>query len=100
MKNKLNVTPFHKYLKGDLDPDIKFKFIQDGFPLYLINDGTKYQPTALPQKTANMARTKREFIKIIEQFIKELQGGEIEPSKNLPKCIINVFCVSKKDSAN
>ena len=62
-----------------------------------MTDETKYQPIALSQKTANMARTK-EFIKIIDQFIKELQGGAIDPSKYPPKYIINVFCVPKKDS--
>ena len=97
-KNNLNVTAFKKYLKGALNPNVDFKFIKDGFPLYLITDGTQYKPIALSQKTANMARTKREFIKIIDQFIKELQGGAIEPSKYPPKYVINVFCVPKKDS--
>ena len=45
-----------------------------------------------------MANTKREFVKILDQFIKELQSGAIIPSNTPPKYVINVFCVPKKDS--
>ena len=42
--------------------------------------------------------SKEEFLKIVNQFIKELQSGAIIPSANPPKYIINVFCVPKKDA--
>ena len=98
-KNRLNITAFRKYLESSIDPAINIKFIEDGYPLYLITDGTEVKPVALSQKTATFATTKQEFIKIVNQFIKELQAGAIEPSDKPPKYVINVFCVPKKDSA-
>ena len=82
-----------------MDPNINIEFIEDGFPLYLITDGTKYKPVELCQKAASFANSKKEFVKILDQFIKEIEAGQIEPSDSPPKYIINVFCVPKKDSA-
>ena len=53
----------------------------------------------LCQKKASFCNTKEEFIKIIKQFIKELESGAIIPSETPPKYIINVFCVPKKDAS-
>jgi len=98
-QNNLNVSAFRNYLKDSLDPNVDIKFVEDGFPLYLITDGTGLRPLRLLQKTANMANTKREFVKIIDQLIKELQSGAIIPTKQKPEYVINLFCVPKKDSA-
>ena len=98
-RNNLNVSAFINYLEGSLDPSLDIKFIEDGYSLYLITDGTELKPVCLTQKVANMATTKREFIKIIDQLIKELQSGAVIPSTERPKYIINLFCVPKKDSA-
>ena len=96
--NNLNIKAFTKYLRGSLEGERNIKFISDGFPLFLITDGTEYKPINLCQKKASFCNTKEEFIKIIKQFIKELESGAIIPSKTPPKYIINVFCVPKKDA--
>lgn len=98
-KNRLNITAFRKYLEGAIDPSINIKFIEDGYPLYLATDGLGFKPIALCQKSASFANTKREFIKIIEQIIKELESGAIVPSNTPPSYVLNLFCVPKKDSA-
>ena len=55
-------------------------------------------PFALSKKPANIANNKRELIKIIDHFIKELKSGAVIPAHSDPEYIINVFCVPKKDS--
>ena len=97
-KNNLNIEAFRRYLKNSKDPNINIKFIEDGFPLYLITDGTKFKPINLSQKRASFANNKKEFLKIVKQFTKELKSGAIVPSETPPLHIINVFCVPKKDS--
>ena len=52
---------------------------------------------ALSQKPASVANNKKELIKIIDQFIKELKSGALIPTEINPRYIINVFCVPKKD---
>ena len=64
-----------------------------------MTDGTNFKPIALCQKSASFANTKREFIKLIEQIIKELESGAIIPSDKPPSYVLNLFCVPKKDSA-
>ena len=98
-KNRLNVTAFRKYIEDSLDPSINISFIEDGYPLYLLTDKLGFKPVALSQKSASFANTKRQFIKILEQIIKELQSGAIEPSDSPPSYVLNLFCVPKKDSA-
>ena len=81
-----------------MDPEIDIKFIEDGYPLYLITSGSEFEPISLCQKRATFANSKREFIKILDQLIKELKKGDIVPSDKPPSYILNLFCVPKKNS--
>jgi len=64
----------------------------------LKTDGSDLTPINLSQKKASFVTNKTEFLKVVNQFIKELQSGAIIPSATPPKYIINVFCVPKKDA--
>ena len=93
--NQLNVKAFKKYLTNSRDKNINFKFIKNGFPLYL----TTREPRNLSTKISNWARNKKELIKIIKQFTKECENGAIIPSTKEAKYNINVFTVPKKDAS-
>ena len=94
----MNVEAFKKYLKTSNNPDIDIKYIQDGFPLYLCTDGTPYTPVDLSKKISNFIKDERDLCKIIDTFIEECENGDIIPTNNEPKYVINVFTVPKKDS--
>lgn len=75
----------------------QLQYVCDGYPLFLITDGSSSEPVHLSQKLSHMAKNRKEFIKILKQFISEIQNGSIVPANSPPKYIINVFCVPKKD---
>ncbi len=48
-------------------------------------------------KISNFCRDRREYIKLIDVMIDELNRGYIEPTNLSPSYIITLFCVPKKD---